>query len=469
MATDHRANSQFLQDSPPFSFPEEESLMLRTMKFNFRAAICLIMVYAGAGLSHAQDTVQVTTARRLIETERKTIFLAMHPTAKLTTIDYVGSARSKGGFELTYTFKFKGIGGDYASKMAFQFNARGGFAGIETVSTTSWVEPFFAADLALGLLKDMVKDDFAMKKDGLIAKALDAADAKLVVELMLTYKQSQLRPDAGAAKDDELLKLIRATESMNDRERQEWIDLLPRMTTDERAKLRKILVDERDALADIDRRYEKEFKAFDSVRNELDEGYRLLVGKDYAGAIKILSKVLRNDPKNEHALFIRGQAYDGQKEFKAAVTDFSTVIEHNPKAAASYRRRAWSYWGLKNYQAAYLDYRRSAELDPKSPLAANGMAWFLATCPDRLSRNGDEAVVHARKACELTKWQEPLYFDTLAAAYAEAGDFDKAVEWQNKALADPAALEKEIGRDEFEQARRRLTLFKENKPFREIR
>ena len=44
------------------------------------------------------------------------------------------------------------------------------------------------------------------------------------------------------------------------------------------------------------------------------------------------------------------------------------------------------------------------------------------------------AIDHATRACELTKWKCSAYLDTLAAAYAEAGNFDEAVEFQQKAV-----------------------------------
>jgi Flp pilus assembly protein TadD len=57
----------------------------------------------------------------------------------------------------------------------------------------------------------------------------------------------------------------------------------------------------------------------------------------------------------------------------------------------------------------------------------------MATSHDAALRNGSEAVALAGHAVELTRGREPMLLGTLAAAYAEAGDFDKAVETQQKA------------------------------------
>jgi hypothetical protein len=62
----------------------------------------------------------------------------------------------------------------------------------------------------------------------------------------------------------------------------------------------------------------------------------------------------------------------------------------------------------------------------------------------------------------MLKYRDGRFLDTLAAAYAEAGEFDKAVETQQKALDDP-----ELIKDDGDGARKRLALYREKKPFRD--
>jgi tetratricopeptide (TPR) repeat protein len=71
---------------------------------------------------------------------------------------------------------------------------------------------------------------------------------------------------------------------------------------------------------------------------------------------------------------------------------------------------------------------------PDSPRMLDEVAWLLATYPDSRSRDGAEAVRLAEHACDLTQRKIPALLDTLAAAYAEAGDFPRAISTAEEAL-----------------------------------
>jgi Tfp pilus assembly protein PilF len=83
---------------------------------------------------------------------------------------------------------------------------------------------------------------------------------------------------------------------------------------------------------------------------------------------------------------------------------------------------------------AITHYQRALQIKPDSPDVLNNLAWLLATCPEAHVRDGLQAVKYASRACELTHYGMPPLVSTLAAAYAEAGRFDDAVEIAQRAL-----------------------------------
>ena len=95
------------------------------------------------------------------------------------------------------------------------------------------------------------------------------------------------------------------------------------------------------------------------------------------------------------------------------------------------RGRAWYMQGA--YDEALADLDKAIRLDAGVSRFHSLRAWIQATCPVERLRNGPAAVTSARRACELTEWKRPNPLGTLAAAYAEAGDFERAVEFQQKA------------------------------------
>jgi tetratricopeptide (TPR) repeat protein len=78
--------------------------------------------------------------------------------------------------------------------------------------------------------------------------------------------------------------------------------------------------------------------------------------------------------------------------------------------------------------------REIAANAPDSPRMLDELAWLLATYPDSKSRDGTEAVRLAEHACDLTERRIPALLDTLAAAYAEAGNFPRAISAADEAL-----------------------------------
>ncbi len=111
---------------------------------------------------------------------------------------------------------------------------------------------------------------------------------------------------------------------------------------------------------------------------------------------------------------------------------------------------------------ALADFLAAADADPSCVAAHEYAGAILALSEDVASRSGALAVKHAKRACELTEWKDSAPIELLAAACAEAGDFEQAVRLQKMALAMPVAS----GHSTLAERRVRLTLYEAHKPRR---
>ncbi|UCC99277.1 MAG: hypothetical protein JSW66_05205 [Phycisphaerales bacterium] len=100
----------------------------------------------------------------------------------------------------------------------------------------------------------------------------------------------------------------------------------------------------------------------------------------------------------------------------------------------------------------------------KQPLMLRRRAWLQATCPIAEFRDGPKALENATRACELADWKDYRYFGTLAASYAEVGDFNSAVKWQKEAVDSVTEDTSAESRSNYES---RLNLYQSGKPYRQ--
>lgn len=112
-----------------------------------------------------------------------------------------------------------------------------------------------------------------------------------------------------------------------------------------------------------------------------------------------------------------------------------------------------------DYQQALAEYRHALEVCPSDHLPLQRVAWSLSTVPNDQLRDGEVAIQYAHLACQLTDWRDVRCLATLAAAYAESGKFDEAIQSQERVV-------KLSSEEQREQAISRLQLLRERKPIR---
>ena len=193
-------------------------------------------------------------------------------------------------------------------------------------------------------------------------------------------------------------------------------------------------------------------------------------GKIRASTTKELPTVPRRSDsirRFANAYNSRGACWLGKGEYDIAILDFDEARRRNPKLFDPYNNlgQCWSRKG--EYDKAIANYNQAIRVAPANPLGYNNRAWVMATCPAAKHRDGAKAIKDATKACELTDWKNPLYLDTLAAAYAERSQFDKAVEHQEKAVEHQEKAIELTPEAERNTYRTRLGLYKSGKPYRQ--
>jgi len=152
------------------------------------------------------------------------------------------------------------------------------------------------------------------------------------------------------------------------------------------------------------------------------------------------------------------------EKYDEAIKYLTRAVELNPRLskARPYGELARAMAKTGKINEALSLYEKAHQLEPDWVIPINSMAWYLATYNDEKVRNPAKAVRLAQQVCELTNYKQPEFLDTLAVAYAAAGDFVKAIETTNNALKLCQSPKQESLRKEIES---RLVLFEAGKGY----
>jgi tetratricopeptide (TPR) repeat protein len=139
------------------------------------------------------------------------------------------------------------------------------------------------------------------------------------------------------------------------------------------------------------------------------------------------SEALKLNPKSEKLHNNFGVILAQRGELQAAMEEFKRSIQLNPNYPKPYLNYGMAMQQRGLTAVAVTNYAKALELDSNWPEALDKLALLLATCPEPNLRNPPLAVELAERANQITRGEVPAYLDTLATAYAAAGNYTNAV------------------------------------------
>jgi tetratricopeptide (TPR) repeat protein/mono/diheme cytochrome c family protein len=152
-------------------------------------------------------------------------------------------------------------------------------------------------------------------------------------------------------------------------------------------------------------------------------------------AIELYGKALGADPLNAAGHYNLGRALAERGQVDRAIQSYQKAIEISPEDADAHQSLARALVLQNDLAEAIYRYRRTLEIEPDRVGALLDLAWIIATAPNLELRVPAEGVRLAERAVRLTDGRDATALDTLAAAYAAAGQSDRAIETAERALS----------------------------------
>ncbi|HEX4347181.1 MAG TPA: tetratricopeptide repeat protein [Vicinamibacterales bacterium] len=173
----------------------------------------------------------------------------------------------------------------------------------------------------------------------------------------------------------------------------------------------------------------------DSAPTHYNLGIALSIERSYDEAMAEFREAIRVDPSYADAHNNLGALLTLTGQFDAAADHYRQALAIREDNADAHSNLARVLWAQGKGSEAVEHFRRASTLRPDAPSPMAGLAWIRATAPDVSMRNPVEAVTLGERAVALTGHRDPTVVDILAAAYASAGDFDRAAATAREALA----------------------------------
>jgi tetratricopeptide (TPR) repeat protein len=179
-------------------------------------------------------------------------------------------------------------------------------------------------------------------------------------------------------------------------------------------------------------------------------------------AIQYMQKALQIVPDMPITYFNLGNAYAEEQRLDLAIQYWEKAIKIQPDYPMPHNNLGNAFLMAGQTAKAVEQWKLALQYMPDLTSAQVNLAWVLATCPDPSLRDGPTAVTLAERAYQLSQGRNPVALRSLAAAFAENGQYADAV------AAAQQALQLSRGNPSLAAAlQQQLKVYEGHQPFRD--
>ena len=195
----------------------------------------------------------------------------------------------------------------------------------------------------------------------------------------------------------------------------------------------------------------------------IDLGSAYLQKGEVDKAIRYYQQARKINPDNPNAYFNLGNGFMQKRKPDEAIANYQRALELKPEYTEAHSNLAALYFQQGRMTDSIGHYQQALDANPLSAGLLNNLAWVLLICPENSLRNGAKALDLAQKANRLTGGTNSAVLHTLAAAYAETGQYTKAIETAQTAFQ---LAESESNPSLMNALQNEIKLYQDQRPLR---
>ena len=164
------------------------------------------------------------------------------------------------------------------------------------------------------------------------------------------------------------------------------------------------------------------------------EGRVLFQSGDYDEALRVLGRAYDERPNLPYLAGDLGYLYLLNNDPRYARKLLREAHQLHPSDLTFMRMLAEAEFATDKFERAMALFTKVNQLQPNQLRSKNVLAWLLATCPNASQRDGVAALALIDVDSETLVDQPASKLEIYAACYAEVGEFDKAIQFQQQAV-----------------------------------